>query len=291
MEQETNQPNITQTVTQTSIEKKSKAPAVISVLCVIFALAGIGFGVYGMFFHKPATPSTTNTNSGNDIAKKETPSAETLSSLLKTKYNLFDENGFTYHGWSLISDYVYDKDAEGFDELAKLVLIIHDNYRDYSEDAYDKCDDGDGGCYKTISYSELNEKYHTYFGNTNDLEKKDYTNNFIMLGVTNIKYDSTTDSFEVEFPWGLGGRAASAGYYTKVANVKAADDGFVATAIVTYVDADNVDIIGGHTDDGCDPEWKCVEVDMDTLKVDSALYDYSFIEEDGAYKLTSITKQ
>lgn len=282
MEQETIQPNNTQTTAQTLTQKKSKASAIVLTFCVILALAGIGFGIYGMFFNKPDT-SAGNNGGSSTISQENVPSVENITTLLSEKYKLFDTNGRQRVNGTILGDYVYGDDAEGFSETAKLFLVIKKEFPDSDADSHDSC-----RSFKTINYDELNNKYHEYFGNSTDIKKEgEHTYKHPWIGVDSVKYVDAENSFEVTYPGCLGGVSAADMYYTKIADVKRTNDGIVATGIVVRVNAGDAELISCGVD-GCftDPN-----INMDTLKVNASLYNYNFIEEDGIYKLTNITKQ
>lgn len=275
MEQGNIQPNFQPNV----IQKSSKAPAIISALCVVLALAGIGFGVYGMFFKNPEKPADDESSS----VQENVPSVGAITTLLSERYKLFDAKGVTGSAGTVLADFVYGDNAEGLSETAKLFLVIKQEYPYSDCGNYEEC-----SCSKKISYEELNGKYHEYFGDSVDLEKGvTHTHKHIWIGVDNVKYIDTENSFEVKYPSCLGGLDPTNWYYTNIIDVKRTSEGIAATAIVVNVNAEDVKLFSV---DPYDP-FNDPIIDMSSLAVKSALYNFNFIEENNIYKLVSITKQ
>lgn len=271
-------------------QKSGNGLKIATVIACIVAVCGIGFGIYGMFFHETKTSdddslknvSVTQEGDGNTIVQKELPSIETITGLLKDKYKLFDQDSYTSSTGTILSEYVYNEDSKGLDDAGRLFLLVKQEYPNPG------CDDVQ--CYKTVAYNDLNNKYHEYFGNSEDIEKGiNYTAKHPWIGVVNIEYVEEDDSFKFTYPNALGGRAVPSGYYTNIVDIERVNEGSVATiAIVTKVDAENAKLYGTGS---CLEVFECPYIDMNTLVVKSSLYEYVFVEEDGLYKLADIVEQ
>ena len=271
-------------------QKSGNGLKIATAIACIVAVCGIGFGIYGMFFHETKTSdddslknvSATQEGDGNTIVQKELPSIETITGLLKDKYKLFDQDSYTASVGTILSDYIYNDGSEGLDDTGKLFLLVKQEYPNPG------CEDV--RCHKTITYNDLNNKYHEYYGNSEDIKKGiNYTYKNIMIGVENIEYIEGDDSFEITYPNAIGGRNPSSGYYTNIVDIERVNEGSVAaTAIVTKVDAENAKLYGTRS---CLEVSECPYIDMNTLVVKSSLYEYVFVEEDGLYKLTGIVEQ
>lgn len=269
-------------------QDNGKGWKIATAIASVVAVCGIWFGVYGMFFHKTEEPTNNNSETSSEIkedvsiAEKGLPSVETINNLLREKYKLFDQDDFTTTIGTILSDYAYNEDNEGLSEASKLFLVIREEYPNPN------CDDV--VCYKTVAYEDLNNKYHEYFGNSEDIKKGiDYTYKHIFIGVDSIKYNEDDDSFEITYPNAIGGMAPASGYYTNIVDIERNNDGdIVAVAIVTKVDAEDAKLYGTGS---CLEAFECPNIDMKTLKVNSSLYEYIFIEDDGEYKLTDIVRR
>lgn len=256
----------------------------------ILAICGIGFGVYGMFFNNTNTTSTSDncatTVSGQEntssVVQGNLPSVGTITNLLSEKYGLFDDGGVSVPFGNILTDYVYGENGEGLSEAGKLFLVISKEYPSTG------CNDVK--CTKTISYEDLNNKYHEYFGDSNNIKKgADYTSKHIFIGVESIKNTADGDSFEVVYPNAIGGTYPASRYYTNIVDVERnSNGGITATAIATKFDAEDMKLAGTSS---CLDAWECPIVDMKSIDVSSNLYKYNFIEEDGTYKLVDIVKK
>jgi len=263
-----------------------------AIACLV-AVCGIGFGVYGMFFNDTDKKVTNNTDANiaidvNSDTKKETtkevPSKMDITEVLNDKYGVKEFNDSSCGGSTMTSLF----DHEEFGDKFKLGFIIEKNFFNIQEMQYNDCD---GLCeYKTISYDEINKKNHLYFGNSNDLEKKDYDDLHIM-GLGEAKYIEETDSFRIKYLGGLGCAYIPVGFYVNIANVEADEDAFTALASVFYLDATEATSFGEHLSNCDSSAYNCPIVDMESLKTENSIYEFKFIEEDGEYKLTGVTKK
>lgn len=267
MEQDNNQP-ITQVI------KKSKGPVVCSALCIILALAGIGFGVYGMFFNKPSAPAAKSDDNTSTVTE-EIPSRETVAKLLKDKYDLDEYNAETCGGRILTAG-VFDNDGD-FDSLVKVSLILKKEYLRVDRTDFNECN---GLCvYDTISYDELNEKAHKLFGNSYDLAKEGYGKPYV-TGIDDVEYVAESDSFKVKYITGIGCANYPVGDYVNVVDVKATDNGFTASVSVLMLDILKWNETHDYYID-----------DLSEAKTEQKAYSLDFIEEDGEYKLVNVTKK
>lgn len=290
MENESIQPQIKPTMET----KKSKAPAICSALCIILALAGVGFGVYGMFFNNnnkttssdagTSTPTSDTNGSDKKEITKEAPSTKEIAKVLENKYGVEEFNNSGCGGSAALKLL----NGEDLDNKFRMAFIIQKDFYNVQELKYDDCD---GMCdYEDISYDDINEKYHLYFGNSNDIEKEDYTGLKIM-GIEEAKYIEATDSFRVKYLGGLGCAFVPAGFYVNVASVEA--DGEEYTALVSAIHLDATDVVsyGARISDCSDDVYNCPILDLDSLVLEESFYDLIFIKEDGEYKIAGIAKR
>jgi len=283
MENESVQAPIKQTT-----ERKSKAPAICSALCVVLALAGIGFGVYGMFFNKTATPNNTDANKPADadvkVVKKEAPSKKAVAEVLSEKYGVEEFNNSGCGGSAALKLF---NDGE-LDDTFRMAFIIQKDFYNIEELEYDDCE---GMCeYRNINYDDINEKYHLYFGNSSDLKKEDY-NALRIMGVESAEYNKNTNSFKVKYLGGLGCAFVPVGSYVNVASVEANDEGFTALVSSFRLDASDAVSYGARLSDCSEDVYNCPILDLDSIKTEESFYNMDFIEEDGEYKLTGVTKE
>ena len=277
MEQENKQ-------SETPVIKKSKGPVICSALCIILALAGIGFGVYGMFFNKADAPAGDKPSAVIKVA----PTKEEVAKLLDDKYGLGEFSLTACGGESTLEAGLYMKDG-AFDSLLKVSFLLRKDYLNFDDLEFNDCN---GMCdYENISYSELNEKAHKYFGNDYDLAKEGYGRPYIM-GIEDVEYVAETDSFKVKYITGIGCAGTPEGYYTNVIDVKGTEKGFTALISAFKVDATKAESNGFYiTGCGQSDYNYCPNIDMDTIKTEQKAYDLEFIEEDGGYKLINATKR
>lgn len=274
-------------------KKDEKGWKIATVIASVVAVCGIGFGVYGMFFNDTDKKVTNNTDANiaidvNSDTKKETtkeiPSKKDITEVLNDKYDVKEFNNSSCGGSTMTSLF----DHEEFGDKFKLGFIIKKYFFNIQEMQYNNCD---GLCeYKTISYDEINEKNHLYFGNSNDLEKKDYDDLHIM-GLEEAKYIEETDSFRIKYLGGLGCAYNPIGFYVNIANVEVDEDTFTALASVFYLDATEATSFGERSSNCDSSAYNCPIVDMESLKTENSIYEFKFIEEDGEYKLTGVTKR
>jgi len=137
---------------------KSKTPALACTLCGVLAVAGICFGVYGMFFQPKPTCEPAGQSTNEIVADL---SADEVKNLLNNTYKL-GTRGCTYSdGLHMFLD--------NFNEDAKMVQLVY-----LSEDILGDPTDNDQEGTRTynVSYETLNNRYHKLFGNSNDIEKR-----------------------------------------------------------------------------------------------------------------------
>ncbi|MBR3175898.1 hypothetical protein IKF26_00650 [Candidatus Saccharibacteria bacterium] len=259
-----------------------------AIACIV-AACGIGFGVYGMFFNKIDNKVANNTDTNtaidtNSDTKKEIPSKSSIAEVLDDKYGVKEFNNSGCGGNTVTSLFGHEEFGDRF----KLGFIIKKYFFNTQEMQYNDCD---GLCeYKTISYDEINEKNHLYFGNSNDLKKEDY-DDLNVLGIGEAKYIEEADSFRVKYLGGLGCGYSPAGFYVDIASVEAGEDGFIALASVFHLDATEATSFGERLSNCDSSAYNCPDLDMESLKTENSIYEFKFIEEDGEYKLTGVTKK
>ena len=263
---QTPQPQVVVNQTQ----PKSKTPALFCTLCGILAAAGIGFGVYGMFFQpKPTTDCGQNCNSTsnddettNNSGSIVTPlSVEETQALLKTKYGLDTIENLPIFDAMVVHLDNYDINAK----LIRLFFTTKDNLGE------EKCQNE--VCSLTISYDSLNSYYHSYYGNSENLEKKEYLlESTSKAGLKSISYSDSEDTFTFNYNTGLGGTTPER-QFNKVISTKGGEKGFNATVLAVTISLD---------EDSYDQQSKI----FGSLKA----YNFYFVKDDDGFKLTTITK-
>ncbi|MBR2658500.1 hypothetical protein IKD57_01205 [Candidatus Saccharibacteria bacterium] len=277
---------------------KSKTPAILCTIFGILAFAGIGFGVYGMFFQpKPSceTPADTDyaancTNPDNNSAPSNsgtsviTPlSVEETQTLLKEKYGLDKiENRPAFDEMVIFLD--------NFDQNAKIIRLYHTLRENLGEE---KCSGNYGlDCSRTVSYEVLNNYYHQYYGSIDDLEKKDYALDGISRGgLIKLSYSSSDDAFTFNYKTGLGGWTDYR-QLNKVISTTGNKEGFSAIVLAVTIDTapknDETFTVGT----GQEQQYYINLKDEDKTKIYDSLkaYKFNFIKEDDGFKLTSIEK-
>lgn len=260
-------------------QQNNKTPAITCILCGILAIAGIGFGIYGMFFQPKPTceiPGTTNTSEMvADLSVNE------VKNLLNNTYKLGTRE-ITYSNG-------LHKYLDNFDENAKMIQLLWLSEDVLGEPVYN---DQSSTINYSVSYDSLNNRYHKLFGNSNDLEKRDYE--LEAIGILNVKYDAANDSFAVVYADGLGGRS-SVYVFTKVINTSSIEGGVKATVAAVTIDSEPKEkwelFNGNHYNESIDGKFNVVELsseDLDKIYESMKVYDFVFVKDDDGYKLNSI---
>ena len=264
---------------------KNKTPVILCSIFGVLAAAGIGFGVYGMFFQPKPTcepancdvkcenkcdvPNADKGSSDGDISVITPLSIDETQALLKDKYKL-DRTENRPHYDEMVNF------LDNFDQSAKIIRLywtLKDNLGEQ------KCEGNFGTeCSRTISYETFNNYYHQYYGSADDLEKKDYTFDGISKGaVKSLNYSTADDTFTFNYGTGLGGDTTGR-VWTKVINTSGTKDGF--EAIVASV------ALAINARDAITPGSDYEQSVYSSLKV----YKFNFVKEDDGFKLTSIEK-
>lgn len=228
MEQTSQQPIINQT------NAKPKGLGLTVGLCTVLTLAGVGFGVYGMFFN-----SKTNT-SNNNSAKEDvvTPAPEVKLPSSAKVMEFLSQFGFGSIASSncTISPFGGAFSTKEFGMSEKIGVIISNHYKDF-EVVYDAEHLANK---RYIAYSVVNDAMHEYFGGDVDIEKKDYNislaNAMFLISGSKFAYDEAKDSFYYSEADGVGCAYYPSGFFNKIASIEANDDGsFVAHILSTHV--------------------------------------------------------
>ena len=276
---QTPQPQVVVNQTQ----PKSKTPALVCTLFGLLAAAGIGFGVYGMFFQpKPTCEPAGQTNTNETVADL---SADEVKNLLNNTYKL-GTRGYTYSdGLHMFLD--------NFNEDAKIVQLVY-----LSEDILGDPTDNDQEGTRTynVSYETLNNRYHKLFGNSNDIEKKNYDLKNKTIGLVGLNYDSSQDKFAVVHKFGIGGKSMVA-VFTKVINTSSMDNGVKATVAAVTIDTEPREtwepFNGNHWMGTDNEKYNIVDIsdeDLNKIYDSMKVYEFIFVKDDDGYKLTTITK-
>lgn len=284
----TGQLTATKPVTQSKSNKPLLATAIVA---SILALAGISFGVYGMFQDKdhncPNTSNdavcpTINSDPQQNPTTQTTPSTTEVTKLLEDKYRL--EPVANTFGDGLVGYF------DNFDEAAKIVQTIHaaDNILGEAQHP------SEAPMYiRTVSYDDFNNVYKQYFAGE-DLKKQDY--DLKAMAVTKVVYLPEEDKYEIYYRDGLGGYSF-VDKIVKVMDTAGTENGFIATIATVTIDTEvkqdvsmNVSKVGYG--DGSEYYYILIpNEDMSEIYDSVSLYDFSFVNENGEYKLASIQKK
>ena len=264
--------------------KKFKSLITLSVITTILAIAGIAFGIYGIFFQTKETCQTNCTQNQNNysvdiLSTDESPLTITEATALVEKYG-FEEQIMVF-GDSLATF------IDNYDQNAKLVYAIHESKGNLSEANFSSVEP----VYtRTISYEDLNNKYNYYYGST--LEKSNYELKSFEL--IKMEYTPDNDLFTIYYRDGLGGFSTK-WLLNRIISVSGTDESpSVITTSVT-IDADvrqSKEYSIGTSSDGKN-EYYDIYMDKEDLKlIQESLkaYKFNFTKKDGEYKLVSIEK-
>lgn len=261
---------------------KSKTPALVCTLCGVLAVAGICFGVYGMFFQPKPTCEPAGQSTNEIVADL---SADEVKNLLSNTYGL--RTRATTYSNSL------HKYLDNFDEDAKMIQLAVLSEDILGEATYNE--ETVTNSY-TISYETFNNRYHKLFGNSNDLEKKSYSLKERSIGLLNVNYDAAKDSFTVVYADGLGGKS-TVDVFTKVISTSSTDNGVKATVAAVTIDTEpkeKWELFNGNHWIGTDNEkYNIVDIsdeDLNKIYDSMKVYEFDFVKDDDGYKLTSIKK-
>ncbi|MBQ6570779.1 hypothetical protein IJI02_00315 [Candidatus Saccharibacteria bacterium] len=84
---------------------------------------------------------------------------------------------------------------------------------------------------------------------------------------------------------------SSSAFPPKIASVEAGEDSFTALASVFYLNAAEATSNGERLSNCDDNVYNCPTINMESLETGHSIYEFKFIEEDGGYKLTGVTKK
>lgn len=281
----------------TSKPKNSKPLIATSIICAILAVAGIAFGVYGMFL-KPAPTCETNctsipdsTNDNADTKENDEQSSdsaispvsvEQATTLLDEKYNFKSRQMVIFDGWH---NYI-----KNFNQANKLLLTI---YQIQDKLGQSRLADGDKPVVVyNIGFEDFKAAYENLFGTEEQLDKKDYELNGVYL---NMKYNSEDDSFDIYSKTGLGGYSTIS-LLGKVVETIGTNNGFkaiVATVTLNEVASQSTDEFLGKSGDGQGNEYYSIimpEGTVNEIRESLAVYEFNFIKEGDDYKLTTVTE-
>lgn len=264
--------------------KKFKSLITLSVITTILAIAGIAFGIYGIFFQTKETCQTNCAQNQNNysvdiLSTDESPLTITEATALVEKYG-FEEQIMVF-GDSLATF------IDNYDQNAKLVYAIHESKDNLSEANFSSVEP----VYtRTISYEDLNNKYNYYYGGT--LEKSNYELKSFEL--IKMEYTPDNDLFTIYYRDGLGGYSTT-WLLNRIISVSGTDESpSVITTSVT-IDADvrqSKEYSIGTSSDGKN-EYYDIYMDKEDLKIiqeSLKAYKFNFTKKDGEYKLVSIEK-
>ncbi|MBR3115913.1 hypothetical protein IKF30_01660 [Candidatus Saccharibacteria bacterium] len=273
---------------------KPKALIATAIICAILAVAGIAFGIYGMFFQPQPKcetnciqPSENNSNTNEDEPSSDSStlspvSTEQATTLLDEKYGFEDEQKVIFDGWH---NYIKD-----FNQANKILFTIY-HLKDKLGTAQ-PTNDYEPVVVYNINFDDFETAYKYYFGNEEPLEKKDYELDGVF---SKIQYNANDDSFNVYSKNGLGGTTSIA-MLRKVLETIGTEKGFkaiVATVTINEVVTQDKNGFLGESGDGQGNMYYSIGMSEDAVEEirDSlSVYEFNFIKENDDYKLTAITK-
>lgn len=293
-------------VTTDTKEKMSKKQIIGMTVLSIIAIAGVLFGLFGMSDSnnknqkieelKAQVAEVIEGKTEIDIDQIESsntinqsypaPSISEVTSLLKDKYDLDTNN--TVFGDGMFS-YIDD-----LNDINKIIFTI-DRTRDQQSEGQEY--QGQHSIIvRSIGYDTFSNTFKKYFGNSENIEKKNYE--LDSFGLIKMEYNPDQNVFDIYYKNGLGGYS-TIGQFTKVQAVVGTEDGFYA--LVTTVTIDRVVSEKAESEDDCrtpnssDGVSSYYDISMseevqDEIQKSLSLYKFNFIQEDDEYKLTSIEK-
>ncbi|MBR3230877.1 hypothetical protein IKF73_02535 [Candidatus Saccharibacteria bacterium] len=301
---EQNLENVSDEIVKASVSASNSVPATPAkskglVLAVVFfallAVAGIGFGVYGMFFKtipncldncSQDTPPATNAGQNTD---SNAPSISDVKQILENKYG-FKEMQYTFKS-GIMSEAIWDH-MDNFDDTAKLVYTIktlENSLPELDPTTFPEI-------IKTIDYDTLNESYKRYFGNEHDILKNDQEIDVLYDAIVKIHYLPESDNFEIYFADGLGGGTFTV-RLNKINEVVGTDENFSAIILSTTIDnyvAQSVNEPIERWGIGSENETYVMympESQIQEIQENLSAYKLNFIKESDEYKLISIERQ
>lgn len=275
-------------VQQSVVEKPKKSKGLIATATImtILALAGIGFGVYGMFFYEKPTCEINCSENNSEVDSESddpentntAPTVSEVQQLLKTKYG-FEEVRNTF-GTGIASS-IWER-LDSFNDRLKIAYTIKS-----SEDILSEADWTQNPVIRYADYNALNERYKLLFGNDNDLPKNTEEYEIDSYAITKAVYVPESDSYEIYFANGLGG-APKDYILSKVIDVTGSEESFTATVASIVVDSRVEDrVVNTNPDNGnyfttMSPEY------LTETQESLTSHKLNFIKENGEYKLISI---
>lgn len=259
----------------------------LGILVVLSIAAAITFAI--LYFTSPTTPTpvsaeTTTTESTTESTTEEISSSPTTAEVAK-----FLEEKFNYKNEESTLCY-NDRIAcfmENLDDSSKIQIAIYQASDDLFSN--ERNPDDQPFILRNIKYDDLNNLYKSYFGNDQNIEKKDYSFTGFLLG---MKYLPEDNSFDIQFADGLGG-TSPARIFSKVVDVYKNTEGFSATIVsvgASYGVETEEEPIVRYQDYSQKYALSIPGEVIDDIKESLSAYKFNFIEEDGGYKLISIEK-
>ena len=264
------------TIIETNTKKKNSSGLIVG-LSLALAVAGIGFGVYGMCFAPKTTTVETPTAKVEEPKTEEKvklPSKSTIEGILADTYRF----GETAQAVCTVGPFGGAFNTGKFGDAERLGFIFEE-LQLLSEFDRESC--GDNCAARTVSYDKLNKAYRELFAGVDDLEKADYeldNANLMFAHDTTVKYNEDNDTFEIHQLDGVGCSYAPTGYLNKIDSIEAINkDTFVVRVVSSLVNLESV-----YRTDHLDP--------LDDLKsyIDSKIVEIYFTEVDGEYKVSDV---
>lgn len=263
----------------------------------ILAILGIATTITfaTLYFVNPATLTSTSTETttsetateSNTKESSPAPATTEITKLLEEKYDFKEEERYFCIGArNLVCG------INNFDMDKKIQFIIGHAPEDlYNEEIRSRHIDNPLSYIQNISYDDLNDLFHSYFGSFNDIAKESHA--FEDSFLIKMEYLPESDSFDIYFKDGLGG-TTTISVFNKVVEVNNNEDGIVATIISVTIN----NVISSTNEPN---SWNKIEgktvyemgiplEDVNKIQESLSAYHFNFVSENNEYKLVSIEK-
>jgi len=257
----------------------------LSILAIIGIVAAAVFA-YLYFTGEPQPESTgdisTSTVEPTESSKVSSiPTPSEVTTLLEKKYDFENKESALCYGDEIFCF------LDDLNDVGKIQISIFKTPEElFTNERYDK------DAYviiRNIKYDDLNKVYKDYFGEKQNIEKKDYDFTGFLIG---MKYLPEDNSFDVQFADGLGGYT-TVSIYNKVVETRETEKGFIATVISVMIDRiarSSEEPFPTTIDSKTVYEMEIPSEDINTIKDSLSAYNFNFIKENSEYKLDSIEK-
>ncbi len=275
----------TQTPSIPSIDQPFKKQKTnwLTIILIIFAVLGLGFGVYEYYqnsVNKSEVKSLESRLSANkDKVEFTAPSVESAEKLLENYTGVGPSEAISLNAY-------YDTFSLNFDDTQKAFLTYHSIKDDQKNTVTCKNEQyKKGACtQKSISYNIINQKYKSLFGSSKNMKKENYE----FIDFFYLVYNSDTDEYD-EYVLQGGGTTPVVALH-KVIMTKGTASGFVATVPLIEIDT-NITLAdsfpAGATLSG---DLGITDETINKAVESMAIYEFTFVKDGENYVLQDVTK-